>query len=339
MSFIWPPMLLSLLLIPIGLLLYRFLEGRRRRRLAAYGAGLGRGSSGRAGIRSRVPAAFLLLGMIVMAFALARPQAVVSLPRQEGTVILAFDVSASMGAKDMAPTRMDAAKTAAKDFVARQPDGISIGVVAFSDSGVSVQAPTNDQAAVVAAIDRLTPQRGTSVAQGITASLKVIAAAEAGPFSGDYYTNQTPGPSPTVAPTPTPVPSGFHAPAVIVLLSDGENNENPDPAVAAQAAANLGVRIYTVGIGSAAGTTVTVGGFQEFTQLDAAALQGIADTTGGSYYAATDAQQLRSIYDNIDTQVILQPQMTEITSLLAGASLLMLVAGGLTSLLWLGRLP
>jgi Ca-activated chloride channel family protein len=339
MSFIWPPMLLSLALIPLGVLLYRFLDGRRRRRLAAYGGAAAQGTGRRPGFRSRVPAALLLLGLVVMSVALARPQAVVSLPRQEGTVILAFDVSASMAATDLAPTRIAAAKVAAKDFVARQPSSITIGVVAFSDSGVSVQAPTNDQATVNAAIDRLTPQRGTSVAAGITASLKVIAAAEAGPFSGDYYTNQTPGPSLTPAPTPTPMPPGVHAPAVIILLSDGENNESPDPAAAAQAAADQGVRIYTVGIGSAAGTTVTVEGFQVFTQLDEATLQGISDTTGGTYYAATDAQQLRSVYDNIDTQVVLQPQMTEITSLLAGMSLLLLFAAAMTSLLWLGRLP
>jgi Ca-activated chloride channel homolog len=340
MSFIWPPMLLSLVLVPIGLLLYRILDGRRRRRLAAYG-GLGHAQDAgrRAGFRSRIPAAFLLLGLVVMSFAMARPQAVVSLPRTEGTVILAFDVSASMAATDLAPTRIAAAKAAAKEFVARQPRTITIGVVAFSDSGVSVQAPTNDQATVISAIDRLTPQRGTSVAAGITASLKVIATAEAGPFSGDYYTNPTSGPSPTPVPTPTPVPAGVHAPAVIILLSDGENNENPDPAAAAQAAADQGVRIYTVGIGSATGTTVNVEGFQVFTQLDEAALQGIADTTGGTYYAATDAQQLLSIYDNIDTQVALQPQMTEITSLAAGLGLLLLLAGAMTSLLWLGRLP
>jgi Ca-activated chloride channel family protein len=339
MSFIWPPMLLSLALIPLGVLLYRFLDGRRRRRLAAYGGAGAQGTTRRPGFRSRVPAALLLLGLVVMSVAMARPQAVVSLPRQEGTVILAFDVSASMAATDLAPTRIAAAKVAAKDFVARQPSSITIGVVAFSDSGVSVQAPTNDQATVIAAIDRLTPQRGTSVAQGILASLKVIATGEAGPFSGDYYTNQTPGPSPTPSPTPTPMPPGVHAPAVIILLSDGENNENPDPAAAAQAAADQGVRIYTVGIGSTTGTTVTVEGFQVFTQLDEATLQGISDTTGGTYYAASDAQQLRSVYDNIDTQVVLQPQMTEITSLLAGMSLLLLFAGAMTSLLWLGRLP
>ena len=339
MSFIWPFMLASLALIPIGLLLYRFMDIRRRRRLAAYGGlGLAAGTAGRPGrVRSRIPAALLLLGLTVMLFALSRPQAVVSLPREEGTVILAFDVSASMAANDLAPSRIEAAKVAAKDFVARQPVTVSIGVVAFSDSGVSVQAPTNDQATVVSAIDRLTPQRGTSLGQGIDASLKAIATELAGPYSNNYYSNRSPGTSPT--PAPTPVPSGTHAPAVIVLLSDGENNESPDPMVAAQAAADQGVRIYTVGIGSTAGADVTLNGFQVHTQLDEATLQAIADTTGGTYYGATDAAQLLSIYDNLDTQVVLQPQLTEITSILAGVSVLMLLAGALTSLIWLGRLP
>ena len=251
-----------------------------------------------------------------MGVALGRPQAVVALPRQEGTVILAFDVSASMAATDLAPTRMEAAKVAAKDFVARQPTGITIGVVAFSDSGVSIQAPTTDQGSVDAAIDRLAPQRGTSLATGIMASLNVIAQAEAGPWANNYYSNASPGPSP--AATPTPVPSGYHDPAVIVLLSDGENNESPDPLAAAQTAADRGVRIYTVGIGSAAGTTVTVNGFQIHTQLDEATLQQISQVTGGTYYAAPDSQQLRSVYDNLDTQLVIQPQMTEVTSLFAG---------------------
>ena len=339
MSFIWPPMLLTLVLIPVGLLLYRYLDRRRRRRLAAYGGmGLTQGITRRpGGLRSRVPAALILLGLVVMSVALARPQAVVSLPKEEGTVILAFDVSASMGATDLAPTRMEAAKVAARDFVARQPSSITIGVVAFSDSGVAVQTPTNDQATVLGAINRLAPQHGTSVAQGITASLKAIAIAEAGPYAHNFYSNATPGPSP--AATPTPVPEGYHAPAVIVLLSDGENNESPDPIAAARAAADQGVRIYTGGIGSAAGAIVTLDGFQVFTQLDQGTLLQISQVTGGTYYGATDAAQLLSIYDNLDTQLVITPQMTEITSLLAGVSLLMLLAGTAASLIWLGRLP
>ena len=337
MSFIWPPMLATLLLVPLGLLLFGYLDVRRRRRLATYGgSGLTQTVTRRPGIRGRVPAVLLILGLVAISLAMARPQAVLSLPRQEGTVILAFDVSASMAATDLQPTRIAAAKAAAKDFVAKQPTSIDIGVVAFSDSGVQVQQPTNDQASVIAAIDRLTPERGTSVAGGILASLKVIAIAEAGPYANDYYTNASPAPTPT--PTPTPVPTGTHAPAAIVLLSDGENNESPDPMAAAQAAANQGVRIYTVGLGSAAGTTVTVNGFQLHTQLDEATLQQISQVTDGTYYNATDSQQLRSIYDNLDTGLVLQPQMTEITSIFAGVGLLALIAGALTSLYWLGRL-
>jgi Ca-activated chloride channel family protein len=338
MSFIWPPMLLSAALIPIGVLLYRAIDRRRRRLLSVYGGrGPAPGSAGRLiRLRNRVPPALFLCGLVVMSVALARPQAVVALPKQEGTVILAFDVSASMAATDLAPTRMDAAKAAAEDFVARQPSSVTIGVVAFSDFGVSIQTPTSDQGSVIAAIDRLAPQKGTSLASGILASLNVIAIAEAGPYANNYYSNQSP--APTAAPTPTPVPSGYHAPAAIVLLTDGENNESPDPLAAAQTAADRGVRIYTVGIGSAAGTTVTVDGFQIHTQLDEATLQQISQVTGGTYYAASDAQQLRSIYDDLDTQLVIQPQMTEITSLLAGMSLLLLIGGVLTSLLWLGRL-
>ena len=334
MSFIWPPMLLSAALIPIGVLLYRAVDRRRRRLLSVYGGrGPAPGSAGRLiRLRNRVPPALFLCGLVVMSVALARPQAVVALPKEEGTVILAFDVSASMAATDLAPTRMDAAKAAAEDFVARQPSSVTIGVVAFSDSGVSIQTPTSDQGSVIAAIDRLAPQKGTSLASGILASLNVIAIAEAGPYANNYYSNQSP--APTAAPTPTPVPPGYHAPAAIVLLTDGENN----PLAAAQTAADRGVRIYTVGIGSAAGTTVTVDGFQIHTQLDEATLQQISQVTGGTYYAASDAQQLRSIYDNLDTQLVIQPQMTEVTSLLAGMSLLLLIGGVLTSLLWLGRL-
>jgi len=333
-------MLLAVALVPIGIGLSLLIDRRRRGRLAAYGGLAKPQGITRAGrVRSRVPAFMVVVGLVLMAVAMARPQAVVPLPKSEGTVILAFDISASMAATDMAPTRMAAAKAAAKDFVEKQPSSVTVGVVAFSDSGVSVQSPTNDKDTVLAAIDRLTPAKGTSVAKGIQASLDAIAVAEAGYASNDFYTNATAAPSVAPTPTPTPVPSGTHAPAVIVLLSDGENNEKPDPTTVAQAAANLGIRIYTVGIGSSAGTTVTVAGFQEFTQLDASTLQGISTITGGTYYGATDAQQLLSIYDNLNAQFVIQPQLTEITSILAGLGLLFLLAGALSSFVWLGRLP
>jgi Ca-activated chloride channel family protein len=255
-------------------------------------------------------------------------------PRQEGTVILAFDISGSMAATDLAPTRMAAAIAAATDFVHRQPPSVVIGVVAFSDSGVAVQQPTNDPTTVIAAIDRLTPQRGTSIGRGIAAALTAIEAAAAGP-TVDYYSGRSPEPTSV----PTPVPAGTHLPAVIVLLTDGENNEQPDPMVAAQSAADRGVRIYTVGIGSAAGTTLDLDGFQVHTQLDADSLQQIAYLTDGAYYEAADSATLLSVYDHLDTALVVRPEEIELTAVVAGLGLALLLAGAIASLAWLGRLP
>lgn len=332
MSFIWPMLLLLLVLVPVGIAIYVRIGRRRARAAAGYGSlGAGRVDVRRLGRRRFVPPTLMLIGVIVMFVALARPQATLSLPRLEGTVVLAFDVSGSMAATDFKPTRMEAAKAAARSFVKDQPLTVQIGVVAFSDSGVSIQAPTNDQSQVLAAIDRVKPQRGTSLGQGILSSLQAIATAE-NPNAG-FYSNRSPDPS------PSPVAAGTHGSAVVVLLSDGENNESPDPLAAAQTAADRGIRIYTVGVGSPGGVTLLVNGFQVHTQLDAALLQGVADTTGGTYFYAQDQPTLNSIYANLDSNLVLKPQATEITSIFAGVGLLALLLGSATSLAWLGRAP
>ncbi|MEJ2266640.1 MAG: VWA domain-containing protein [Anaerolineales bacterium] len=254
MTFIWPTLLLLLLVVPLLIGLYIRMQ-LRRRQIAANLGSLGfmqAAEGGQLGWRRHIPQAIFLVGLAIMVVALARPETVVSLPRREGTVILAFDVSGSMAAEDMQPTRMEAAKAAARDFVQRQPTSVQIGVVAFSDGGIAVQAPTNDQEAILASIERLAPQRGTSIGHGILASLNEIAV-NAGEDVG------SPG-DPTPMPTPTPVPKGTYMPAVIVLLTDGENTQSPDPLAAAQAAADRGVRIYTIGIGSTTGITLQVNG-------------------------------------------------------------------------------
>ncbi len=336
MTFIWPVMLVLLILVPVFVVVYILLQRRRRQATARYsGLGLLQNPAQHGpGLRRHIPPAIFLTGLAILIFSLARPQAVVALPKQQGTVILAFDVSGSMGAKDLTPTRMEAAKAAAHDFVSRQPIGIQIGVVAFSDAGFSVQAPTIDKEAINAAIDRMAPQKGTSIASGIQASLAAIAVGngEPGPLT---YSNRTPSPTPS----PTPLPQGTYTNAVIVLLTDGENNENPDPMVAAQAAADRGVRIYTVGIGSVAGTNITISGFTLHTQLDEATLQQIAQLTGGTYYNAQSTQELTKIYDTIDPVLVVKPEKTEITSLFAGISILVLLVGGVFSLAWFSRLP
>src|SRR5438067_5630111 len=222
MTFIWLPMLVWLLLVPLFVVVYIRMQQRRRRLAARYGnPGLVReAASRRLGVRHHIPSALFLVALTILIVALARPQTVVSLPRLEGTIILAFDVSRSMAADDLKPTRLQAAKTAARAFVQRQPPTVRIGVVAFSDGGYALQAPTNDQDAVLAAINRLTLQSGTSLARGIEASLKALAAgtghaltpAEGGSKSLRLSSNRTQTP----APTPTPIPKGTYTSAAIV---------------------------------------------------------------------------------------------------------------------------
>lgn len=340
MSFIWPVMLLLLLLIPLCAMLYVRIQRRRQRAAAAYGSfGLGQQSaSRRLGKRRHIPITLFLIGLATLVVALARPQTVVSLPRIEGTVILAFDVSGSMAADDLKPTRMEAAKAAARDFVAQQPPNVQIGVVSFSDNGFAVQVPTNDQAAVLAAIDRLTPQRGTSLAYGILTSLNAIevAAKGGGPH---FYSNPTPTPEGEAAPTPTPVPPGTHTSAVIILLTDGENNEPPDPLTVAQTAVDRGVRIYTIGIGSAEGSLLHIEGYTIRSRLNEDLLKQIAQLTDGTYYNAQSAQDLLAIYDQLNPELVIKPEKTEVTSLFAGAGILILLIGGAFSLWWFSRLP
>ncbi len=337
MSFIWPLMLLTLLIVPLLIGLYLRLQRQRQQLRARYGTlGFVQNAGRPLGMRRHFAPALFLLGLTVLLIALARPVAAISLPRLEGTVILAFDVSGSMAAEDLAPTRMEAAKVAARDFVGRQPPTVQIGVVAFSDSGFAVQPPTNDQATIFAAINRLGPERGTSLAHGIVASLNTI-------FADDDDRNQTPRLYSNLTPTPPalpmPLPDGTYMPAVIVLLTDGENTDPPDPFEAAQSAADRGVRIHAVGIGSATGATLEIEGFSIHTQLDEATLQQIADLTDGDYYNAENEEELRTIYENLDPQLVVKPEEMEVTSLLAGASILIFLLGGACSLVWFSRLP
>jgi Ca-activated chloride channel homolog len=331
MSFIWPTMLLSLLAVPLLVLLYLGLQ-RRRRRLAATWAGLGLDQE--IGLRHYAPAGILMLALTLLLVAMARPQAVVHLPRIEGTVILAFDVSGSMSADDLEPTRLEAAKSAAVDFLDGRPEGVQVGVVAFSDNGFTVQAPTDDEDAILGTISRLAPESGTSIANGIFASLNLLATLNRQP-TPHLYTDLTPA---TPA-TPTPVPPGTFVPAVIVLLTDGENNEDPDPLAAAQAATDRGVRIYAVGIGTTAGTTLEVNGFVVHTQLHEETLQQVALRSGGAYYNAQSEEDLQRIFQDINPQLAVKPQEMEVTSLFAGASILALLLGAALSLLWFSRVP
>jgi Ca-activated chloride channel family protein len=318
MTFAWPWLLLSLVAIPLLVAGYwRLLRGRAARRAEL--AALGLAATGPRG-RSWHPAPVFFLGaLVLLCVALARPQATVAEPRRQGTVVLAFDVSSSMAAKDVTPTRMEAAKAAARAFVERQPSTIRLAVVAFGQSGVISRQPTNDHAAVLAAIDRLAPQGGTALGRGIQTSLSAIAG----------KTVQLDAPNGSAEAKGQDI--GYFGSAAVILLSDGENTDGPDPVQAAELASTAGVRIYPVGLGSPNGSVLQIDGFQIATSLDEPLLRQIASTTDGTYFAAADAQTLTKVYDSIDLEWTVDRKRTEVTALFAAlAAVLLLVGAGLS---------
>jgi Ca-activated chloride channel homolog len=334
-TFIWPWMLLALLLgVPLMIGYYVLLRRRQQRTNAELGPlGLVQSRSGEAlGRRRHVPPLLFLVGLSLLLISLARPKAMVSLPRIQGTVILAFDVSNSMAADDLEPTRVEAAKTAAREFVQNQPSSILIGVVAFSTGGLAVQQPTSDRTAILSSIERLSAQGGTSLGQGIFTSLNTIAgerlAIDEEAIDVDSGAIDT-----------ARLKIDDYSSAVVLLLTDGENMSSPDPLEIAQIAAEAGVRLYTIGIGSQEGALIEVDGFTLATQLDEAMLQEIASVTNGEYFHAEDQEALREIYENVDLQLTVDAEMIEVTAIFAAASLPFLLAGSLLSMLWFGRAP
>jgi Ca-activated chloride channel homolog len=335
-TLLWPAGLLALALVALGVLAARRVDERRRARLAGLG-GLGLvAASAAPGARVRAGDRLITLAVVaafvLFAIALARPQATVSLPRVEGTVVLTFDVSASMAADDVAPNRMEVAKTAARFVVDAQPPGVVVGVVAFSDAGLSVQPPTSDRVAIHQAIDRLAPSRGTSVGQGILASLGAIEQAEQD-VPASYYSNRSSPPS-----TPPPVAPGSHGSAAVVFLSDGENLARPDPFGAARTAADKGIRIVTVGVGTSDGATLDLDGFRVQTRLDESTLQTVAEMTAGVYLPVGELTPA-AVYDQLGRSLVARDESVELTALVAGLGLLLLLTASVASILRTGRLP
>lgn len=329
MTFIWPWMLLTLLLIPISIGGYIWLLRKRQQTAPDLGPlSLVQSTSGtKLGKQRHIPPFFYLLGLAILLFSLARPEVFAELPRIEGTVILAFDVSHSMAADDLEPSRMEAAKAAAKAFVENQPSTIEVGVVAFSNGGLVIQPPTDDQSVLLTTIDRLSPQGATSLGQGIFSALNAIAG-EA--IAIDPATLEEGATLPDI---------GHFSSAVVLLLTDGENTSSPDPLEIAQLAAEAGVRIYPVGVGSKEGTILEIDGFNVSTQLDETTLQQIASMTNGSYYYADNENDLKEIYKNVDLQLTIRGEKVEVTAIFAAISLLFFLVGGILALIWFGRMP
>jgi Ca-activated chloride channel family protein len=319
-------LLLSLVAVPLLVIAYRAQQRRRDERRAQLAAeGLVASAAGRPDRWRHVAPLLLLTALTLLLASLARPSATVAEPRREGTVILAFDVSTSMAAKDLAPTRLDAAKAAARTFVAKQPASIRLGVVAFGDSAVISQQPTNDRNEVLAAIDRLAPQGGTALGRGIVSAISAIAGK---PISVDETGQDGTAGGDDI---------GYYGSAAVVLLSDGENTTEPDPLVLAELASTAGVRIFPIGLGSPRGTVLEVDGFQISTRLDEATLKQIADTTDGTYYAASDTAALGKVYSSINLTWTARTERREITSWFAAAAAVLLLLGAGVSVVRSGR--
>lgn len=341
MIFEWPILLWALLLVPVLALAYLRLE-RRRQRLALAAARWSRIAPAvipRA--RRVVPPVLYCVALTLLIAAMARPVAVVSVPTLREVIILAIDVSNSMLADDVAPTRLAAAQKAAREFIAEQPATTRIGVVAFAGTALAVQRPSTNREDLLAVIDRLEPQEGTALGEAILVSLQALfpkeafelqsSAGQALEGEADDSGSTPPGPPPRV-------PPGSEKSAAIVLLSDGAATAGPDPLAAARLAADRGVRVFTVGLGTEEGAVVRHEGIAMRVQLEHEVLNEIADVTLARFFMANNAEDLLAIYRDVSTRLVAETRETEVSAILvAAAALLSLLAAG-SSVLWFNRI-
>jgi Ca-activated chloride channel family protein len=325
MSLTWPWALAGLLVVPVLVAAYRRLLRRRAARRAALADQGFVVPEGRRDRLRHLGPALLVGAFAVLVVAMARPVAAVAEPHREGTVVLAFDVSNSMAATDVRPSRLDAAKAAARTFVAKQPPSVRIAVVAFGGTGLVTQRPTTDRAAVLAAVARLEPQGDTSLADGILGGLSAIAG------------KPVRAPADTESGATDETPIGYYGGTAIVLLTDGENTSGTDPRALADLASAAGVQVDPVGLGTPGGAVIEVDGFSIATALDEPTLRSIAESTGGTYRRATDAASLAAVYDSIELQWTTRSVPHEVTSLVAALGALLVLAGAAVTVLRQGR--
>jgi Ca-activated chloride channel family protein len=339
-TFQWPELLWLLAAVPALVAAYVILLRRRRKVALQYASlSLVREASAIRSIRRHIPPVLLLIALALMIAATARPSAVLTLPSQHETVILAMDVSGSMRATDVQPTRLAAAQAAAKAFVAQQPESVRIGVVAFAGSATVAQAPTRNHEDVLAAIDRFQLQRATAIGSAIVVSLATLfpdAGIDlAALTAGDDSSRKSVKPA---TPPFKPVPPGSYTSGVIVLLTDGQRTTGPDSVKAARLAAERGVRIYTVGVGTPQGTIVGIEGWSMRVGLDEETLKAVADLTRGEYFYAGSAVDLKKIYESLRSRLVLERKRTEVTALFAAAAALLVVVSAALSLAWFNRI-
>ena len=325
MSFLSPEFLWLLLALPAIAAIYLLVLKRKKRSALRYASlelvkeAMGKGLWW----RRHLPPAILFAALAAMLTAIARPSAVITLPAHHETVILAIDVSGSMRASDVQPSRIEAAQAAARAFIAQQPRSTRIGIVAFAGSAALVQAPTSNRQDLRAAIDQLQLQHATAVGSGILVSLKAL-------FPKEEFDVKN-------KPEGKPARPGSYASGAVILLTDGQTTAGPDPVEAARVAADHGVRVYTVGVGTDSGQILTGEGWSMRVRLDEEALKAIADLTRAEYFYAGTAGDLKKIYESLRAKMVMETKETEITSLFSAIAAAAVLLSATLSLLWFNR--
>ena len=345
MTFLWPEMLWLLLLVPALVAGYFYLLRRKRETALRYASlsmvkeALGSGQK----YRRHIPPLLFLLALILMLVAVARPAAVVTLPSQHRTIILAMDVSGSMRATDVEPNRITAAQNAAKAFVKDQPANVRIGIVSFAGTAAVVQPPTQNRDDLIAAIDRFQLQRATAIGSGIIVSLATIFPDAGIDVSSLIYGRNGPRGVPLDQAGKTekkdfkPVAPGSYNSAAIILLTDGQRTTGPDSIDAARMAADRGVRIFTVGFGTKSGETIGFEGWSMRVRLDEETLKTIAAITRGEYFYAGTATDLKKVYQSLNSRFLLEKKEMEVSSLFTAVAVAAALVSALLSLLWFNR--
>jgi Ca-activated chloride channel family protein len=345
MNFLWPQFLWLLAVLPLLLLLYVWLLRRKKKLALRYASlslvreAMGAGQS----IRRHIPPFLFLLAIAAMLVAAARPMAVVVLPSNQQTIILAMDVSGSMRATDVLPNRLVAAQEAAKAFIKDLPRTVKVGIVAFAGSAQVAQLPTVNRDDLVTAIDSFQLQRATATGNAIVVALATLfpdAGIDVSSFGPQSRMRGVPiEQAGRAAPKEfTPVAPGSYTSAAIIMLTDGQRTTGVDPIDAAKAAADRGVRVYTVGIGTVDGETIGFEGWSMRVRLDEDTLKAVANQTQGDYFYAGTAADLKKVYDTLSSRLTVEKKETEISALFAlGAAFFALLSAGL-SLFWFNRI-
>jgi Ca-activated chloride channel family protein len=353
-NFVWPRLLWALCLLPVFGLVYARMIRRPRAgqfSLAHLQVGAAPAPRGFAAVYRHGPALIILLGLGFLMVAIARPRAIVLLPARMDTVMLAIDSSGSMRAADILPSRIEAAQTAARAFVEALPSRVKLGVVSLAGSAAVVQGPTDSRDDLFKAIDGLTLQRGSALGSGIVVALATLLPAAGLDVPKLIYGEDTSGPANTGAALPSPgqtppvqpqaqmkAEPGSNASAVIVLLSDGQSNFGPDVVKMAGIAANLGVRVYTVGLGTPEGVVLKAQGMSMRVRLDEDTLKKVAEVTHAEYFRASTDKDLIKIYKNLGTRIALQKhQQAELTAAVALLGIVLVMLAALLSFSRQGR--